>query len=104
LVFEDKVWVVTAVRAEKDVKETVQKISLFIREHKERPLFLTVLVVLGNYPDIGFLDRVKKEIDLIHPGQVEWVRGDELILLAGRHMNEKWRQRRKYGSTEWIQN
>jgi len=32
LVFEDKVWVVTAVRAEKDVKETVQKILFSIRK------------------------------------------------------------------------
>ncbi|RLE67597.1 MAG: hypothetical protein DRJ34_04490, partial [Thermoprotei archaeon] len=81
-VFNDKVWIVTAVGAEKDVQKTVQKISSFIEEHKERPLFITVLVVLGNYPDFTFLEQVKKEVDELYPNQIKWVRGDELVLLA----------------------
>ena len=81
-VFNDKVWIVTAVGAEKDIQKTVQKISSFIEEHKERPLFITVLVVLGNYPDFTFLEQVKKEVDELYPNQIKWVRGDELVLLA----------------------
>ncbi len=86
LVFENKVWIITAVGAEKDVKETVEKISSFIERHKERPLFMTVLVVLGNYPDFNFLKQVKESIDQLYPGKIEWVRGDELLLLATEFM------------------
>ncbi|RKY31947.1 MAG: hypothetical protein DRP67_01670 [Candidatus Omnitrophota bacterium] len=82
LVFEDKVWIVTSVGAEKDVKKTVKKISSFIQKHRQRPLFMTLLVVLGNYPDFKFLKEVKENIEKLYPGQIEWVRGDELILLA----------------------
>lgn len=41
---------------------------------------MTVLVVLGIYPDIGFLGEIEKRIDSIYPEEIEWVRGDELIL------------------------
>ena len=41
---------------------------------------MTVLVVLGIYPDIGFLNEIEKRIDSIYPEKIEWIRGDELIL------------------------
>lgn len=76
-----KPWVFTAVGIwEKDVGKAVEEISSFIEQHDERPLFMTVLVVLGIYPDIDFLIEVRERIDFLYPGQVEWVRGDELIL------------------------
>ena len=80
-IIDGKPWIVTAVGIwEKDVDEAVEEISSFIEQHGEKPLFMVVLVVLGIYPDIGFLNEVKERIDSLYPGQVEWVRGDELIL------------------------
>ncbi|RLF35786.1 MAG: hypothetical protein DRN03_04640, partial [Thermoplasmata archaeon] len=80
-IIDGKPWIVTAVGIwEKDVDEAVEEISSFIEQHGERPLFMVVLVVLGIYPDVGFLNEVKERIDSLYPGQVEWVRGDELIL------------------------
>jgi hypothetical protein len=76
----DKVWVVTAVGTEKDINATVQKISSFIKQKNKRPLFMTVLIVLGNYPDFDFLKSVKEKVDSLYPEQIEWIRGDELIL------------------------
>ena len=81
-VTDGKVWIVTAVGAEKDVDETVHKIASFIREKGERPLFMTVLVVLGNYPDFQFLKSIKDSLDSMYPNEIEWIRGDELILAA----------------------
>ena len=89
LFFEDKVWIVTSVGAEKDVKRTVKKISSFIKKHKQRPLFMTVLIVLGNYPDFIFLKEVKENITPLYPNEIEWVRGDELLLLATEFMKRK---------------
>ena len=87
-VFDDKVWIVTAVGAEKDVQKTIRKISSFIEEREKRPLFITVLVVLGNYPDFTFLEQVKEGVDELYPGQIKWVRGDELILLAKKSVSK----------------
>jgi len=87
-IFDDKVWIVTAVGAEKDVQKTIRKISSFIEEHKKRPLFITVLVVLGNYPDFTFLEQVKEGVDELYHDQVRWVRGDELILLAKKSVSQ----------------
>jgi len=91
LFLEDKVWIITAVGAEKDVKKTVKKISSFIEKHKERPLFMTVLVVLGNYPDFTFLKQAKESINKLYPNEIEWVRGDEALLLAEEFMKTKYK-------------
>jgi len=88
LVFEDKIWIVTSVGAEKDVKKTVQKISSFIEKHKERPLFMTVLIVLGNYPDFTFLEEIKENLNKLYPDEIELVRADELLLLAEKSIFE----------------
>jgi len=74
-----KAWLVTAVGATGDVAGTVRKISEFIERHRERPLFMTVLVVLGHYPDFEFLAEVRRRVDALYPGETVWVRGDELI-------------------------
>lgn len=74
-----KAWLVTAVGATADVAGTVGKISEFIERHEERPLFITVLVVLGNYPDFEFLAGVRRRVDSLYPGETIWVRVDELI-------------------------
>ncbi len=82
LVYHDKVWIITSVGIQGNVKADVKRITSFIGEHKERPLFMTVLVVLGSYPDFTYLEEVKAGVEAHYPGQIEWVRGDELILLA----------------------
>ena len=50
---------------------------------------MTVLVILGDYPTVDFLEKVKKKTDLLYPGQIEWVRGDELILVAEKQTKVK---------------
>ena len=50
---------------------------------------MTLLVVLGNYPDFAFLKEIKENTNKLYPGEIEWVRGDELLLLATEFVKRK---------------
>ena len=85
----DKVWMITCLGATKDIDGTVNKISSFIEKNEERPLFMTVLVILGNYPTVDFLEKVREQLDLLYSGEIEYVRGDELILTIKEYERDK---------------
>lgn len=92
-IFHNKSWIITSLGLTKDEANkadlSAKKISSFIDKNKKRPLFMTVLVILGNYPTVDFLEKIKNELDLRYPGEIEWIRGDELILVTKEHAEDK---------------
>ncbi len=83
-VFNNKIWVVTSLGLfEPNVERAVRQISDFIETNKKEnePLFMSVLLLLGSYPDFTFLIRIKEKLEQRYGGEIEFVRFDELISL-----------------------
>lgn len=82
-----KMWCITAVYAAEPVDTAVQRISDFINKFQERPLFIPILIMLWDTLSPDSLNEIAERLDAIYPGEIKWVRGDELIIAVKQFLD-----------------
>jgi hypothetical protein len=63
-------------------EDTYLEIKKYIDSHLKRPLFVPVIILIADWIVMDDLVKVKERLDKEYPGQIEWVRGDELMLMV----------------------
>jgi hypothetical protein len=78
---DDKLFVSSQVGPVTSYKDAYSEIKKYIDSHQERPLFVPVVVLIADWISVDDLIKVKEDLDKEYPGQIEWVRADELLLM-----------------------
>ncbi len=82
-----KAWCITAVYAKEPVDTAVQRISNFINKFHERPLFIPILIMLWDTLSPDSLNEIAQRLDLIYPGEIRWLRGDDFITAVKKFLS-----------------
>lgn len=85
--YHGKPWLMTATGIMETAEATARAISAFIERNRERPLFMSVLLGIFRLPSFDLLLEVRRRLDELYPGQVVWVRADELLLAVKAYMD-----------------
>jgi hypothetical protein len=85
--YNNKIFIANQIGPVSKYEDTYSEIKKYIDAHPERPLFIPVVVLIAKWTTINDLIRVKEDLKKEYPGKIEFVRGDELILMIKQFNN-----------------
>lgn len=83
----DELWVSPQVGPATDYDSVFNQLKQYIDSHTDRPLFIPVCVGIFDWITMDDLIRVRNDIDALYPGEIEWVRADELLAAIREYEN-----------------
>jgi len=83
----DELWVSPQVGPVTDYDSVFNQLKQYIASHSDRPLFIAACVGIFDWIRISDLIKVKSDLDGLYPGEIEWVRADELLAAIRKYEN-----------------
>ena len=83
----DELWVSPQVGSVTDYNSVFNQLKQYIASHTNRPLLIAVCVGIFDWITISDLIKAKDDLDALYPGEIEWVRADELLAAIRKYEN-----------------